>query len=96
MDNLAEYSAISIALFVIYALIDKVVVPQIKSRSANNGQQQNKGQWDNERRIANLESDTREVRKQLSQITADAADLKGLVKVSQAILERVESDLKER
>tara|TARA_B100000749_G_scaffold280852_1_gene279296 strand:- start:10267 stop:10599 length:333 start_codon:yes stop_codon:yes gene_type:complete len=98
MENIAEYSALSIALLVIYGLVDKFVFPKI--HKSNGGANSNDGNGnvryaEIERRIRTIEDDLRQYRKQLSAVTGEVADVRSLSQVASAILKRVENQVNE-
>jgi hypothetical protein len=84
--SILEGGALGLALLVIYSLVDKLVLPLVRGKNGNGELRQL------ERRIEQrLDSHDREIR----EIVAALAAITRTVDLSQAILERVEENLKD-
>ena len=84
--SVLEYGVVGVLIVIIYGLVDKVIIPIVRGKSANgNGQDFINRQT--ERRINRIEGEIGEVRTTVAEITRT-------VDLSQAILTRVEESLK--
>jgi len=98
--ELIETGALGVALLIIYALVDKVALPRFKAKQ--NGRGNGRGDEDTysssegRRRLRLVEEDLKEHRDKMSDITEKIAELKGLVKETRSLLERVELDLRKK
>tara|TARA_B100000749_G_C18387675_1_gene448828 strand:+ start:379 stop:636 length:258 start_codon:yes stop_codon:yes gene_type:complete len=82
--SVLEYGVVGVLIVIIYGLVDKVIIPIVRGKSANGQDFINR---QTERRINRIEGEIGEVRTTVAEITRT-------VDLSQAILTRVEESLK--
>ena len=82
-----EFGAVGIAMLVVLALVVKVIYPLVKNRTNNGDGRQQFVNKEVERRLDRIESDLGEIRTIFN-------EMRRTVDVMQAILERVEKNMK--
>lgn len=92
-QDVLQYGAAGAVLLVLYAVIDKALVPLIKARI---GERSNGGDGKNdlERRVSNNERMCKELSGECKAIYAELHQVRETAAVSRAILERIENRIK--